>query len=227
MKLLRIILAVFTVSALAVPLPAADGADTPGPDAASKDHVKLFEKCELDGLLDYDIFANALECLDELEFNNENLLTIIDYTRPSTEKRLFVIDLVNGRLLFHTLVAHGKNSGLNIANSFSNTSNSLQSSLGFYTTGEPYLGKHGYSLRLDGLETGINDHARERAIVIHGAPYVSEDFIEAYGRLGRSWGCPALPTQLAGKIIDLIKNGSCLYIHADDEDYLECSVLAD
>ncbi len=227
MKLLYVILAVFTVSALAVPLPAADGADTPGHDAASKDHVKLFEKCELDGLLDYDIFANALECLDELEFDNENLLTIIDYTRPSTEKRLFVIDLVNGRLLFHTLVAHGKNSGLNIAKIFSNTSNSLQSSLGFYTTGEPYLGKHGYSLRLDGLETGINDHARERAIVIHGAPYVSEDFIEAYGRLGRSWGCPALPTQLAGKIIELIKNGSCLYIHADDEDYLECSILAD
>lgn len=188
---------------------------------------KVYYQCGLEGKLDYEIFVNAMECLEELEFNNEKLLTIIDFTKPSTEKRLFIIDLNNQELLHHTLVAHGKNTGLNLAESFSNTSQSLQSSLGFYNTGEPYYGKHGYSLRLDGLEKGINDNARKRAIVIHGAKYVSEDFIEDHGRLGRSWGCPALPVKQTNEIIDLIKKGSCLYIYADDENYLENSVLTD
>ena len=188
---------------------------------------QVYHECGLEGKLDYEIFENAMECLDELEFNNERLLTIIDFTKPSTEKRLFVIDLENNKLLYHTLVAHGKNTGLNIAEHFSNTSQSLQSSLGFYNTSEPYFGKHGYSLRLDGLEDNINDNARKRAIVIHGAWYVSEDFIEENGRLGRSWGCPALPVEQTREIIDLIKNGSCLYIYAEDQDYLDKSDFSD
>ena len=188
---------------------------------------KVYHNCGLEGKLDYEIFENAMECLDELEFNNEGLLTIIDFTKPSTEKRLFIIDLNNQELIHHTLVAHGKNTGLNVAEIFSNTSQSLQSSLGFYNTGEPYYGKHGYSLRLDGLEKGINNNARKRAIVIHGAKYVSEDFIEDHGRLGRSWGCPALPVDQTKEIIDLIKKGTCLYIYSDDKDYLENSVLSD
>ena len=186
---------------------------------------KVYQQCGLEGKL---AGQEMEKCsTKELEFNNERLLTIIDFTKPSTEKRLFIIDLNNQELIHHTLVAHGKNTGLNLAESFSNTSQSLQSSLGFYTTGEPYYGKHGYSLRLDGLEEGINDNARKRAIVIHGAKYVSEDFIETHGRLGRSWGCPALPLEQTKEIIDLIKKGSCLYIYSDDENYLKNSVLSD
>ncbi len=129
---------------------------------------------------------------------------------------MFVIDLKKEKLLFNTLVAHGKNSGVQYAEVFSNKNRSLMSSPGFYSTAETYFGKHGYSLKLDGLEEGINDHARERLIVIHGADYVSDDFIKMYGRIGRSWGCPALPIKHTEEVINLIKEGSCLYIHADD-----------
>jgi len=187
----------------------------------------LYNQCNLDGKLDYGIFEDVLEGLAELEFDNENLVSIIDFSKPSTEKRLFVIDLKNQKLLHHTLVAHGKNSGLNEAKKFSNTNRSLQTSLGIYSTAEPYMGKHGFSLRLDGLERGFNDNARKRAIVIHGAEYVSTDFIEDHGRLGRSWGCPAIPPELTTDIINLIKGGSCLYIYADDENYLSKSILSD
>jgi hypothetical protein len=189
--------------------------------------ASLYEKCGLEGKLDFEIFQNAIKSLEELEFDNENLVTIIDFSKPSTEKRFFVIDVKNKKLLYHTLVAHGKNTGANEAINFSNTKHSLKTSLGIYSTAEPYCGKHGYSLRLDGLEKGLNDNARERAIVIHGAKYVSTDFIERHGRLGRSWGCPALPIELTSEIIDLIKGGSCVYIYADDENYLENSILAD
>ena len=186
----------------------------------------LYEKCNLDGKLDYEIFKNAIKSLDELEFNNENLITIIDFSKPSTEKRFFIIDLKNQKLLHHILVAHGKNSGFNEAEKFSNTNQSKQTSLGIFTTAETYIGKHGYSLRLDGLEKGVNDNARKRAIVVHGAKYVSADFIEDHGRLGRSWGCPAIPVEFTSEIIDLIKNGSCFYIYADDENYLNNSNIS-
>lgn len=215
------------ISGLVFPAPIDDGEKKAGHEVINNDMFDVYRQCELDGRLDYEIFENAMECLGELEFNNENLLTIIDFTKPSTEKRLFIIDLAHQKLLHHTLVAHGKHTGLNIAENFSNTSQSLQSSLGFYNTSEPYYGKHGYSLRLDGLEQGINDNARNRAIVIHGASYVSEDFVETHGRLGRSWGCPALPVGQTREIIDLIKQGSCLYIYAEDQDYLENSTLSD
>jgi len=186
-----------------------------------------YSNCDLEGKLDFEIFANAMESLDEMEYSNEDILTIIDFSKPSTEKRLFILDLKNQELLYHTFVAHGKNTGVNMATKFSNNKGSNQSSLGLYRTGESYHGKHGYSLRLDGLEKGINDNARSRAVVMHSASYVSEDFIERYGRLGRSWGCPAVPVELSQEIIDLIKGGSCLYIYANDIHYLENSILAD
>lgn len=138
-------------------------------------------------------------------------LTIIDYSRPSTEPRLWVLDVPGGRVLFHELVAHGKNSGEDRATSFGNDAGSLKTSLGTFVTAETYRGKHGYSLKLDGLDEGVNDRARERAIVFHGADYVSEAFARRQGRLGRSWGCPALRQDVAAEVIDAIKDGSVVF----------------
>jgi len=143
----------------------------------------------------------------------DSLLTIIDFSKPSTKERFFVLDLKNKEVVIKTLVAHGKNSGVNIAEDFSNNRHSWKSSLGFYITNETYSGKHGYSLRLDGMSEGLNDNARKRAVVIHGADYVSQNFIKNHGRLGRSFGCPALPNDEVAEAIDLIKNGSCLFIY--------------
>ena len=143
---------------------------------------------------------------------NDSLITIIDFSLPSTQKRLYILDVKNQKLLKKTLVAHGMNTGNLLAEFFSNEPESLKSSLGLYITKETYFGNHGYSLRIKGVSKGINDNAEERAIVIHGADYVSHDFIENFGRIGRSYGCPALPVDETDQIIDLIKNGSCLYI---------------
>ena len=186
-----------------------------------------YSNCDLEGKLDFQIFANAMESLDEMEYSNEEIVTIIDFSKPSTEKRLFIFDLIEQEILYHTFVAHGKNTGLNMATKFSNNKGSNQSSLGLFRTGESYQGNHGYSLRLDGLEKGFNDNARSRAVVMHSAGYVSDDFIERHGRLGRSWGCPAVPVEFSREIIDLIKGGSCLYIYANDKHYLENSSLSD
>jgi hypothetical protein len=153
------------------------------------------------------------------------ILTVIDFSLPSTAKRLWVIDPVKGLILNHTVVSHGRNSGELLAKNFSNRPESYQSSLGFYKTGETYQGKHGYSLRLDGLEKGFNDQARNRAIVIHGADYAKEEFAKSTGRLGRSLGCPALPPELSALVIDLIKNGSLLFIYGKDPNYLTQSEL--
>jgi hypothetical protein len=157
------------------------------------------------------------------ELQNKKIITIIDFSQPSVQDRFFVIDLQNKLVLFKTLVAHGKNSGENMAESFSNDSKSLKSCLGFFVTAETYTGKHGYSLRLDGMEPGINDNARTRTIVIHGADYVSTDFANQHGRLGRSWGCPALPINRSKEIIDKISEGSCLFIYGKDPEYLRVS----
>ncbi len=153
------------------------------------------------------------------------LLTIIDFSLASTIRRLWIIDLNENAILLNSVVAHGRNSGELMASKFSNRPESFQSSLGFYKTGETYIGKHGYSLRLDGLEKGVNDQARNRAIVIHGADYASEAFAKINGRLGRSLGCPALPTELSTKAINLIKDGSLLFVFAKNENYLENSPL--
>jgi hypothetical protein len=175
---------------------------------------KLWLDCSLEKALSYEIFNKALLGYNQYEnIWKKNILTIIDFSKPSTENRFFVIDIEKRQLLYSCFVAHGKNSGENYATSFSNEPESLQSSLGFYLTAETYVGDNGYSLKLDGLEKGINDNAREREIVIHGADYVSQKFIDQYGRLGRSWGCPALPLEISKEVIDKISEGSCLYIY--------------
>ncbi|WP_026950420.1 murein L,D-transpeptidase catalytic domain family protein [Algoriphagus mannitolivorans] len=168
----------------------------------------------------------ALEGYEKLNAKIKNeVLTVIDFSLPSTAKRMWVIDPLNGEILLHTVVAHGRNSGGLMAEKFSNTPESYQSSIGFYMTAETYHGKHGYSLRLDGLEKGYNDMARARAIVIHGADYATEAFAKSVGRLGRSLGCPALPSDLSKEAIDLIKDGSLLFIFGKDQNYLEKSSL--
>ena len=157
--------------------------------------------------------------VEENSIIRPEVITIIDFSLQSDRERLWVLDLKQGKVLFHCLVSHGRNSGELKAESFSNIPGSNESSPGFYVTGETYIGKHGLSLALDGLETGINDKARQRAIVIHGADYVSDDFIRAHGRLGRSQGCPAVPVELSEEIIKTIKDGSCLFIYAPTPAY--------
>lgn len=186
----------------------------------------LYTQCDLQDNLDYSVFKQALAGYNSLEFSNKKILSIIDFSKPSTEERFFIIDLEKGKLLLNTLVAHGEKSGLLEATRFSNRSGSHKSSLGFYKTGSTYRGRHGYSLLLHGLEKGINDNARQRGIVIHGADYVNPHYVQSGNRIGRSWGCPAVSKKLSRKIIDLIKGGSCLYIYADDELYRERSILA-
>lgn len=153
------------------------------------------------------------------------LLTVIDYSLPSTEPRLWLIDRTSGRVLRRLLVAHGRGSGENYATRFSNRDGSLTSSLGLFLTEEPYVGKNGYSLRLRGLEPGINDRARERTIVLHGAPYVSAAFARAHGRLGRSWGCPAVEPEVTRPLIEEIRDGSFLFVYGQDPDWLARSPL--
>jgi hypothetical protein len=194
--------------------------------AASMNFIYDSLKLNLKGLSSV-AFENAVKGYQYLKTKgkiyNDNVLSIVDFTRPSTEKRLFIIDIKNCKVLFNTYVAHGQNSGREYANQFSNRPESFQSSLGFYVTSDTYIGKNGFSMHLNGQEKGINDEANERAIVMHGAPYVSEDFIRSHGYLGRSWGCPAVPEKLNKSIIEKIKNGSCLFIYGNDNRYLNYS----
>lgn len=164
-------------------------------------------------LAGYEILA------EEKYFSRPDVITIIDYSLPSDKKRLWVLDLIKGKVLFCCLVSHGRNSGVRMAENFSNTPGSFASSPGFYSTAETFISKHGLSLAIDGLEKGINDKAREREIIIHGADYVSSDFIRRYGTLGRSLGCPAVPVELSKEIINTIKGGSCLFIYAPGISY--------
>jgi hypothetical protein len=154
-----------------------------------------------------------------------DVLTIADFSKPSSQKRLFVIDMDMGKILFQTLVAHGRNSGLIYANEFSNKPESNKSSLGFYRTLQSYYGEKGYAMRLEGLEKGINDKAYERAIVFHGSDYVTNSFLQSNGYLGRSLGCPAVPMQQTKPIINTIKNGSLLFIYHPTEQYKTKSVI--
>lgn len=170
--------------------------------------------------LDYNVFLKGLTGYQNLKDLNltpgtKAILSVVDLSLPSTQKRLWVIDLNAHKILFNTLVAHGRGSGEKMAESFSNTPESNQSSVGFYTTAEVYTGKHGRSLRLDGMDAGLNNNARNRAIVVHGAEYVSQDIINATGRLGRSQGCPALPMNLFSAIINDIKDNTVLFINGE------------
>jgi hypothetical protein len=150
-------------------------------------------------------------------------LTVIDYSKPSTEKRLWVFDLKSRELIYEELVAHGQGTGANMATAFSNNDESHQTSIGLFRTDTPYVGKNGYSLRLDGLDRGFNDRARERAIVMHGAPYVSESFVKANGRLGRSWGCPAVSAAVAREMIDRVKGGGLVFAYYPNAEWLKTS----
>lgn len=177
-----------------------------------------------------DIFDLAIKGLKKLDsdgkLNNPNIVTIVDYSQSSNKKRLYVIDIKNRKLLFNTFVAHGRNTGEEYAKSFSNDEGSYKSSLGFYITEQPVIGFHtGFSLQIDGVEKGFNDHAVQRAIIIHAAEYVTENFIKKYGRLGRSYGCPSLPPEMNKPIIDAIKGGTCLFLYNPNKDYLSNSAL--
>jgi hypothetical protein len=167
-----------------------------------------------------DLAVRAWQCgRAEGDFDSP-LLTIIDYSLPSTERRLWVLDLARKRVLFQEFVAHGRNTGENFAEEFSNQPGSLQSSLGLFRTEETFQGRHGLSLRLTGLEAGFNDRAYDRAIVLHGAPYVSRSFIAQHGQLGRSWGCPVLDRAVSKRIIDRIKDGTALFVYYPDDEWL-------
>jgi hypothetical protein len=186
----------------------------------------LYEECSLTDKLDYNIFKQALDGYNSIDLTNKNLLSIIDYSKPSYEKRFFIIDVENHKLLYQTLVAHGKKSGYLNATSFSNKYGSHKSSLGFFRTGNSYYGIRGYSLTLEGLEKGINDNARQRGIIIHGANYVDERLANGNGVIGRSWGCPAVSKKISKEIINLLKGGSLLFIYANDEVYKKKSIIA-
>jgi hypothetical protein len=191
----------------------------------------LYDNLQLDSLglsaeAYHKAIAGFLSLVSSGEVRNPGILSIIDFSKPSTEKRLFVLDMYNGTVVFNTLVAHGRNSGKLLPTRFSNRVNSFMSSLGFYLTGEPFIGQHGYSLRLEGKEKGWNDNAFHRSIIMHPADYVSEDHIRQWGFLGRSEGCPAIPEGMDRSIIDSIRGGSCLFIYSPDTRYLHRSRLA-
>jgi hypothetical protein len=192
---------------------------------------RLYEEIGLEAMLPRDVFRLAMighyNLKGEGVLATDTIITIIDYTKPSIEERLYVINLKQRKVVLRSLVSHGKNSGHNLTESFSNRPGSLKSSLGFFVTGETYRGVHGYSLRLTGVEPGVNDNARRRAIVLHGAGYVSNGFSRRWGRLGRSWGCPAVPRESSRMIIDAIKNKTCMFAYFDDKKYLGQSPLLD
>ena len=154
-----------------------------------------------------------------------DVVTVIDYTKPSTERRLWVFDLAHSRVLFEELAAHGKNSGDIRAVRFSNAPNSLMTSLGAFLTGETYIGQHGLSLRLQGLEKGVNDNSMERALVIHAAAYVNDAIAKAKGRIGRSWGCPAVRPEISRSLIQTVQGGTLVLAYYPDKTWLQTSKL--
>ena len=186
-------------------------------EAVKIESTRLYRKLELAEVVSLQAFQQALTGYLQYGDGGKGLLVVIDFTRPSTVKRFCVVDLLHLKVLFKSHVAHGRKSGDNYAVSFSNRPGSFMSSLGFFRTGSTYYGKNGYSLLLDGLEQGINDKARERAIVIHGAPYADPLVLKEQERLGRSLGCPALPPDISGEVIDAIKNGVLLYIYGQNK----------
>ena len=163
--------------------------------------------------------------LNQGKISRSNYLTICDFSQSSKQKRLYIIDIEHQELVTNTYVAHGKNSGAEYATSFSNKPESLQSSLGFYITANTYIGEHGLSLRINGVDRGYNDKALERTIVIHGAAYVDGARVRSGGYMGRSWGCPAVPEKESAAIITTIKNGTCLFIYHPSKQYLQGSTI--
>ena len=189
----------------------------------------LYNELDLADLgLNFDAMKYALKgyqaLVDRGIVNNDEVLTVIDFSQPSTKKRMYIIDVKNARLLLNTYVAHGKNTGVQYAERFSNRIESLQSSLGFYVTKGTYNGKHGMSLKLDGQEAGWNDNAEARAVVVHGAKYIGSGRANA-AYMGRSFGCPAVPQSQAKTVINLIKDGSIMFIYHPTAQYLNSSKL--
>lgn len=184
----------------------------------------LYSNMQLqDSGLRFEVFHKALTGYYNMRHNNEvsgkPYITIVDFTKSSNEKRLWVVDVEKKELLFNTYVSHGRNSGNEFAENFSNENESFMSSIGFYMTEGTYIGKHGLSLKLNGLDEGYNTNAKDRYIVMHGAEYASEAFIKQAGRLGRSLGCPAIPMEEHEDIIDTVKGGTAMYIHAAQDKY--------
>ncbi|MET0391883.1 MAG: murein L,D-transpeptidase catalytic domain family protein [Chitinophagaceae bacterium] len=165
--------------------------------------------------------------LNQGRLTSPSVLAIADFSQPSGHRRLYIIDMQQYQLLFHTLVAHGRNSGTGMATSFSNELSSYRSSPGFYITGQTYTGSNGYSLKLEGIEKGINDNAMERAIVVHGADYVDASAIGTRGYIGRSQGCPALSRRDAAPVINTIRNGACFFIYSPGSYASRSALLAD
>jgi hypothetical protein len=203
-------------------------------DAGKKEadeREKVYNLLKLGDLgLSYEAFKLALQGLDKLneegKLINSSILTIIDFSQSSKNKRMYVIDLYKKMLLFNTYVAHGRNTGNEYATNFSNKEGSFMSSLGFYITQNIATGSRvGLSLILQGIEKGINDKAQQREIIMHGADYATEDFIRKYGRLGRSYGCPSLPPDQIKPVAEAIKGGTCLFIYKHDDNYIHHSSL--
>jgi len=213
-----------------VPTAEAGGRDTrsqsrPAPAPLTAEELSRFIPAKSTGLRRevLDLALRAYQCGRARGEFARPRLTIIDYSLPSTQKRLWVIDLDRRKMLFNELVAHGRESGENIAVSFSNSLGSHKSSLGLFRADQTYLGQHGYSLNLAGLEPGINDRALERRVVVHGAGYVAPEFLARHGRLGRSWGCPALDRRVSRSVIDEIKDGGAVFAFYPDRNWLERS----
>lgn len=198
--------------------------------AAVSSSEALYNSIEFDPEheLNYEVFSKALTGFENLKkagllTGESHLLTVCDFSMSSNTKRLWVIDLNDKKVLFNSLVAHGKNTGEEFATNFSNTESSRQSSMGFYITDATYQGDNGYSLRLLGMDKGFNDAAYKRAIVMHGADYVSDAFAAMHKRIGRSWGCPAVPRELSQSMINTIKGRNLLFIYYPDQNYLSAS----
>lgn len=211
-------------------LPALLSASTTSSAAADILVDSVYSALDLQGAgLSRDAFFEAYKgyqyLLSENMLRRKDLLTIADFSKSSSEKRLYVIDLAKGKILFNTYVAHGHNSGSDYATSFSNANNSNKSSLGFLVTAETYTGGKGYSLRFDGVEKGINDNVRNRAIVMHGSNYVNGDRAANGVMMGRSWGCPAVSYTEHKAIINTIKGGSCFFIYSPDVFYTNNSKI--
>lgn len=188
---------------------------------SEKEIKEIYKELKMDKRVSYICFKNALTGFSKIPHTLNNLLTIVDYSKPSSEERLFILDLEKKEVLVSSLVSHGKGTGSLYAKDFSNKTNTYKSSAGFYLTGNIYDGKNGDSLELHGMEKGKNDNARNRTIVIHAAKYADPKFLNKYGRLGRSKGCLAVPTNLNKKIINLISGGTVLYVHTDGDEYKE------
>jgi hypothetical protein len=220
---------VLVLGVLAAPKTLAAGAIRPGGDAAKAGAATadLSAGYSEIGTLDrgvLDLALGAATCAVRAgAAAAPKTLTVIDYSKPSSQERLWVFDLTTRELVYEELVAHGQGTGADIATRFSNTNESHQTSLGLFVTDTTYVGKNGYSLRLDGLDAGYNDNARARAIVMHGAPYVSQAFVKANGRLGRSWGCPAVSDAVARELIDRVKGGGLVFAYYPDARWLASS----